>query len=150
MARAVRWTDEKIKALKLPPGKTEHRALVAPGLYIYLRGRAAGEIAKHWQYRAQVDGRRRWLSLGSYPEVGLAAAERERVKHETVREAARKGESEHPAIMAKKARTTLKANPLVKDAFEEWLARKALGSPNKRGGKPVKQRTLDLHRENFA
>jgi integrase len=148
VARAVRWTDEKVKALKLPSGKAEQRTLVAPGLYMYVRGRAGGGLSKQWQYRVQLDGKRRWLSLGGYPEVGLAQAERERMRHETVRQAARKGEAEHPAIAARKERTTLKANPLVKDAFVDWLARKALSSP-RLGGKPVKPRTLALHRESF-
>jgi len=61
LARATRWTDEKLKALKLPTGKTERRVLVEPGLYIYLRRRSTGAVSKQWQYRAQVQGVRRWL-----------------------------------------------------------------------------------------
>jgi len=149
LVRAVRWTDEKLKALKLPEGKAEKRTLVAPSLYIFVRALARGGVSKQWQYRVQVDGKRRWLTLGAYPEMGLAQAERDRVKHETVHGAARRGEAEHPAIVARKERTTLKANPLVRDAMEAWLESKALGSSEKRGGKPVKPRTIELHRESF-
>ena len=62
MARATRWTEEKIKALKLPAGKAEQRVLVQSGLYLYLRQRTGGDVAKQWQFRAQVDGIRRWLA----------------------------------------------------------------------------------------
>lgn len=63
--RATRWTDAKLAAFKLPDGIAEQRVLVAPGLYLHGRRKADGTAAKHWQYRAQVDGVRRWLSLGA-------------------------------------------------------------------------------------
>lgn len=148
MGKATRWTDEKIKALKLPTGTQERRLLVAPNLYLYLRTLKAGGLSRQWQYRAQVNGKRRWLSIGSYPEVGLASAERQRFGHDRALDAARKGEGEHPTIVARKARGTLAADPLVKDAFEDWLASRAISSP-KKDGKPVRQRTLDLHRDAF-
>ena len=93
MARATRWTDEKIKALRLPAGKAEQRVLVAPGLYLYLRQRASGEVARQWQFRAQVGGVRRWLSLGAFPSVGLGKAAVEMVAHRTAHEAAKKGDA---------------------------------------------------------
>lgn len=148
MGKATRWTDEKIKALKLPPGKQEQRTLVAPNLYLYVRSRKAGGFSRQWQYRAQVNGKRRWLSIGAYPEVGLADAERQRFGHDRVLDAARKGEAEHPAIVARKARATLNSNPLVHQAFDAWLEARSLSSP-KKNGLPVRQRTLDLHRQAF-
>lgn len=146
MAKPARWTDEKVKALKLPDGVDEKRTLVAPGLYLFLRRKAAGTLAKQWQYRAQVDGKRRWLSLGSYPEVGLADAERERFGHDQVRQLARKGEAEHPVIEAKQKRSAVKSNPTVAEAFAEWIADKRLGSPRKKG-KPVRERTVTILQE---
>lgn len=143
LAKATRWTDEKVKALKLPAGVDEKRTLVAPGLYMYLRRKAAGALARQWQYRVQVDGKRRWLSLGSYPEVGLADAEKARIGHEGVRQKARLGEAEHPAVEAQQARAAVKANPTVEEAFAEWIADKRLGS-KKLGGKPVREKTIEI------
>ena len=148
MAKAIRWTDEKVKALKLPSGKAEHRSLVEPGLYLFLRKRSSNDIAKQWQYRAQVDGVRRWLSLGADPAVGLAKAKAELAMHQAVQEQAKKGEADHPALAARSARREKKAQPTVAEAFERWLADKRLGSSRKQG-KPVRQRTIDVLIENF-
>ena len=145
---ATRWTDEKIKAQKLPEGIKERRVLVEPGLYLFMRLRADGQTSKQWQYRAQVAGKRRWLSLGSYPEIGLSKASDERRTHDRVHEAAKKGESDHPALVAKQTRKAALAQPSVDDVFEEMIADKKMGSPRK-GGKPVRQRTIDVLRENY-
>jgi integrase len=148
VAKATRWTDEKVKALKLPDGVKEKRTLVAPGLYMFLRQKADGAVAKQWQYRTQVDGKRRWLSLGSYPEIGLAVAEKARVGHDEVRQKARMGEAEHPAVEAQQARNAVKANPSVEEVFAEWIAAKRLGSPRKKG-KPVRERTVKILEDMF-
>lgn len=77
MTRATRWTDEKIKSLKLPTGSSEKRSLVDPGLYLRLRQRTEG-LAKHWQYLVTVLGmggagktrlvrRYGWTCLGDWP-----------------------------------------------------------------------------------
>jgi len=147
VANVIRWTDEKVKALKLPAGKAEHRTLVEPGLYLFLRKRVSGEIAKQWQYRAQVDGVRRWLSLGGYPAVGLAKAKAELALHQAV-QAAKKGEADHPALVARSVRKEKKAEPTITEAFDRWIADKRLGSSRKQG-KPVRQRTVDVLTENF-
>ena len=146
--RATRWTDAKVAAEKLPKGKTEARLLVAPGLYLHVRARADGVPGKHWQYRAQVGGVRRWLSLGAYPAVGLAAANADLLRHHAAHEAAKKGEADHPVIAARFERKAKLAQPTVIEAFGEWLADKRMGSPRK-GGLPVRQRTIDLLQENF-
>lgn len=148
MAKATKWTDEKLKALKLPTGKAEQRVLVAPNLYMFLRQRAAGTLGKQWQYRAQVGGTRRWLSLGSFPEVGLARANGELLQHQATQEAAKKGEADHPALVARQKRKAVQAQPTVDDAFGAWMSDKQLGS-SRIGGKPVRQRTLDILRENY-
>jgi len=147
-ARATKVTDAKLAATKLAAGKTESRMLVAPGLYLHLRRRAGGELAKHWQYRAQVAGVRRWLSLGAYPAVTLAAASVELTKHQTAHGAAKKGEADHPVIAARFARKTAVDMPTVAGVFADWIADKRLGSKRK-GGRPVRQRTIDILTENF-
>ena len=146
--RATKVTDSKLAALKLPAGKDEARILVASGLYMHLRPRAGGELAKHWQYRAQVAGVRRWLSLGAYPAVSLSAASAELLKHQQVHEAAKKGEAEHPVIAARFARKTAVKMPTVAQVFADWIADKRLGSKQK-GGRPVRARTIDILTENF-
>jgi len=148
MVRATRWTDEKIKALRLPVGKHEQRVLVESGLYLYLRHRASGEVARQWQFRAQVDGVRRWLSLGSFPAVGLAKVNAELLTHRTAHESAKKGEADHPVIAARFARKAARAQPTVAQVFAEWLEDKRMGSARK-GGQPVRERTIGVLKENF-
>lgn len=146
--RATKVTDSKLASVKLPDGKAELRMLVAPGLYLHLRKRSGGEIAKHWQYRAQVAGVRRWLSLGAYPAVTLAEATAELLKHQRTHEAAKKGEADHPVIAARFARRTAVEMPTVSQVFADWIADKRLGSKRK-GGKPVRDRTVQVLQENF-
>ncbi len=148
MTRAKRWTDSSLRAEKLPDGVRERRVLIERGLYLHLRLRADGGTATHWQYRAQVNGSRRWLSLGAFPAVGYAKAREELLRHEVAHEAAKKGEADHPAIAARQSRKTAKAMPTVVEAFDEWIADKRLGSPKKRG-EPVRERTIEILKQNF-
>jgi len=143
-----RWTDEKVKAWKLPAETKEKRIAVEQGLYLFARSRADGSTSKHWQYRAQVDGKRRWLSLGAFPAVGLAQARSELLKHQTVQEAAKKGEADHPVQEAKRQRDKAKAQMTVEEVFNLWIDDKRLGSKRK-GGEPVRQRTIDILKENY-
>lgn len=143
-----RWTDEKVRALKLPDDKKEKRIAVAQGLYLFLRGRTDGLTSKHWQYRAQFQGKRRWLSLGAFPAVGLAQARAELIQHQVVQEAAKKGEADHPIQEARRLRTKAKAQLTVQEVFDLWLDDKRLGS-NRKGGVPVRQRTLDILLDNY-
>ena len=110
-ARSTKVTDAKLAAMKLPKGKSEARTLIAPGLYLHLRQRVGGEVAKHWQFRAQVAGQRRWLSLGAYPAVKLAAASAELVMHQAAHQAAKKGDADHPVIAARFARAAVCDRP---------------------------------------
>lgn len=146
--KATSWTDAKVRAVKLPEGKTEQRVRVDAGLYLYLRKRAGDELSKQWQYRAQVNGARRWLALGTFPAVGLAKATEERLAHSKVGVAAKKGEADHPAIVARQERRTKNAMPTVAELFEEWVADKRMGSSRK-GGAPVRERTITVLKENF-
>ncbi len=145
--RVTKWTDEKIRALKLPADKAEQALLVEPGLYLRMR-RTGDETAKQWRYRAQVGGVRKWLSLGSFPAVGLAKARSELRAHETTHEAAKKGEADHPVTAARFARKAARAQLTVAETFDEWIADKRLGSARK-GGAPVRERTIAVLKENF-
>jgi len=147
VARATKWTDEKIKALRLPEGKPEYRVLVEPGLYLFLRKRA-NDTAKQWQFRAQVAGVRKWLSLGAYPAIGLARAKADLLTHDQAHAAAKKGEADHPVIAARFARKAALAQPTVQQVFDEWIADKKLGSARK-AGQPVRQRTIDVLTQNY-
>jgi integrase len=146
--RATSWTDTKVASLKLPEGKAEQRVRIDAGLYLYLRKRVDGKVSKQWQYRAQVNGARRWLSLGTYPAVPLAQASAERLAHAKVGVAAKLGEADHPAIVARQDRKTKNAMPTVAELFEEWIADKRMGSPRK-GGVPVRERTITVLKENY-
>ncbi|HTT12887.1 MAG TPA: tyrosine-type recombinase/integrase [Burkholderiaceae bacterium] len=148
MTRATRWTDEKIKATRLASGKSERRVLVAPGMYLHLRHKTGAGVSRHWQYRVQVDGKRRWLSLGEYPAVSLADAQAELLKHAKVHEAAKKGQADHPVLVERSARKANKAQPSVAEVFGEWIADKRLGSTRKRG-EPVRERTITILTQNF-
>lgn len=143
-----RWTDEKIRAWKLPADSREKRVAVEQGLYLFARSRTDGSTSKHWQYRAQVDGKRAWLSLGAFPAVGLAQARAELLKHQTVQEAAKKGEADHPVQEAKRQRDKAKAQLTVEEVFNLWIDDKRLGSKRK-GGEPVRERTIDILKENY-
>ena len=147
MTRATRWTDEKIKSLKLPAGSSEKRLMVDSGLYLRMRQRNQG-LAKHWQYRVQVDGARHWLTMGSYPALTLANARAQLLRHEVEHAAAKTGEADHPAIATRQARAAAKARPTVAEVFDEWLADKRLGSSRK-GGAPVRERTITILKDNF-
>ena len=146
--RATKWTDAKIASVQLAARMTESRKLVEPGLYLHLRRKADGSLSKHWQYRAQVDGMRRWLSLGAYPQVGLAKAKDELSGHQKAHEAAKKGEADHPvSLLALHARPTRRSRRSP-DGLDEWIADKRLGSARKAGA-PVRERTIDVLTENF-
>ena len=46
---------------------------VAPSLYLYVEKKATGE-KKQWKLRKQVDGKRRWIYIGSYPAMSPTEA----------------------------------------------------------------------------
>lgn len=61
----MKLTGPKIK--RLPDGEHGDER----GLYLRLTSGTGS-----WGYRYQMNGRRRVMALGSYPEIGLAAARR--------------------------------------------------------------------------
>jgi len=143
MARATKWTDEKVKAQRLAAHQSLRRVRVDAGLYLTLRRMADGKESRHWQYRVQVGGARRWLSLGAYPAVSLAEAKDVLLRHQRVEVAAKQGRADHPVLVERSARKANLAQPDVADVFDQWVASKQLGSSKKRG-EPVRERTVEI------
>jgi hypothetical protein len=69
MARNLIPSDKTIRNIK--PGDERKRLSDGGGLYLllFVKGGAHG-----WRYNYSIDGQRRLLSLGTYPDTGLAAA----------------------------------------------------------------------------
>lgn len=65
-------TDSKIRTLK--PLEIEKRYLDMDGLYLVVMPTGS----RLWRYRYTIHGKRRMVSLGSYPEISLADARRKR------------------------------------------------------------------------
>ena len=143
MGRATKWTDEKIKAERLPADKSLLRKRVEPGLYLTLRKLADGKESRHWQYRVQVNGARRWLSLGAYPAVSLADAREALLRHHRVEVDARQGKADHPVLVERHKREANLTQPDIADVFDQWIEAKRLGSKRKRG-EPVRERTIEI------
>ena len=79
-------TDTQIKKAK--PGEKPVRLYDERGLYLEVRATAAGGAAKWWRLKYRLDGKEKLLSLGTYPDTGLADA---RSKRDTARELVAKG-----------------------------------------------------------
>jgi integrase len=148
MGKPKRWTDERIKVAKLPSRIADRRIAIEPGLYLRIRLTGAGSLSKHWEYRAQVGGSRRRLSLGEYPAMPLAGARAALLQHQAAYDKAKRGDGDHPVIAARAARKATLEQPTVEQTFDGWVADKRLGSRRKRG-EPVRERTIKILAENF-
>lgn len=124
MAKATHWTDTKLEALKPLPGKTERRVCIDSSLYLRLRDRPQrGGLSRTWEYRAQVNGKRKYLSIGEYAgKQGLAWARTKLATLHGQEDEARKGEADHPAITERHKRVGSKSDPTVATLFDLWLA----------------------------
>lgn len=143
-----KWTDAAIKARKLSPGKTDERIRIGDGLYLRLRDGATG-TARTFEYRAQVDGKRRILVLGPVSNAyGLSRAQEDLQKLQGVAAQARIGEADHPVLEARYKRHGRKSDPTFAELLDDFIADRKTGSPRK-DGKPVRDRTIELHRSNF-
>ena len=60
------------------------------GLYLFLHPNGG----KYWRYDYSISGRRKTLSLGTYPDLGLSDA---RLQHQAAREAVARGDAAHGA-----------------------------------------------------
>lgn len=66
------WSDVRLRALK--PRDKAYKVPDADGLYLEVRTSGA----KLWRFRFCYRGKENRISLGSYPEIGLASARRKR------------------------------------------------------------------------
>lgn len=143
-----KWTDARIKAAKLPRGKSDQRIAIEEGLYLRLRARAGG-LSKSFEYRAMVNGVRKYLVLGAYSDrFGLAAARAKLAELRGIAGQARIGEADHPVIEERFRREGRKSDPTFAELFDAFAAERRLGSVRK-GGRPVRERTIEIHRANF-
>jgi hypothetical protein len=108
-------TDTAIKAAK-PRGKA-YKLADEKGLHLHI----APNGGKWWRFRYRLGGREKMLSLGVYPDVGLAKA-RER------RDAARKLVSDNlDPSSARKAERAAQGNTF-KAIAQEWLGKQTLAA----------------------
>ena len=67
-------TDTSCKNARCPEGKARERYTDSRGLYLEVQPNGA----KHWRYKYRFAGKEKRLSLGTYPDVPLAKARRDR------------------------------------------------------------------------
>lgn len=143
-----RVTHAWLDALALAPGTRDARFAIDDALFVRLRSRRDG-VTKIFEYRAQVAGKRRYLTLGAFgPGFGLAEARTRALDLHSGAAAARRGEQDHPAIAERQRREGRRSDPTIAELFDLWIADKRIGSPRKRG-EPVRERTIAILRENF-
>jgi integrase len=143
-----RWTDEGLRALKPWGDLTDERVTIGPNLYIRLRERQGRPCSKTWEYRAQVNGKRRFLSMGAFPGLSLHEARAQLLEHEMAQQRARVGLADHPVLVARQKRNAVLDQPTVAEVFEGLIAARTISSPRK-GGKPVRARTIELMRDTY-
>lgn len=143
MTKATHWTDTKLDALRLMPGRTERRMSIDNSLYLRLRDRAQrGGVSRTWEYRAQVNGSRKYISLGEYTGgQGLAWARGRLPALHEQEDRARKGEADHPAITERHKREGKKSDPTVAELFDLWTTDLRL--------RKRRESTISLQRVNF-
>lgn len=145
---APKWTDSRIRAAKLARGRSEQRIAIEEGLFLRMRA-GAGGLSKSFEYRAMVNGARKYLTLGAYSDrFGLAAARAKLTELRGIAGQARIGEADHPVIEERFRREGRKSDPTFAELFDAFTAERRLGSARK-GGRPVRERTIEIHRGNF-
>ena len=95
-------------------------AKLADGGGLYLLLRPDGARWWRWDYRRQVTGKRNTLSLGTYPETGLAEA---RARHAEARKALAAGIDPGEQRKAEKAAGLERAGNSFEVVAREWLAK---------------------------
>ncbi len=145
---ARKWTDSRIKSETLPAGTSDQRKRIEEGLFLRMRA-GAGGLSKSFEYRAMVNGARKYLTLGAYSDrFGLAAARAKLADLRGIAGQARIGEADHPVIEERFRREGRKSDPTFAELFDAFAAERRLGSARK-GGRPVRERTIEIHRANF-
>ena len=111
-------TDTAIRKAK--PGAKPVKLADGGGLYLLLR--PDGARWWRWDYRRPVTGKRNTLSLGTYPETGLADA---RARHAEARKALAAGIDPGEQRKAEKAAGLERAGNSFEVVAREWLAKQA-------------------------
>lgn len=115
MSRAkIVFTDTMIKKLK--PEATEYRKSEGNGFTI----RVMPSGFKSWLYLYAIDGKRRCMNLGQYPEVTLETA---RDKFESARKLVKNGID--PLEAAEQTKEERRKAPTVTELFEDYMTRHA-------------------------
>ena len=109
-------TDTAIRKAK--PGAKPVKLADGGGLYLLLR--PDGARWWRWDYRRPVTGKRNTLSLGTYPETGLAEA---RARHAEARKALAAGIDPGEQRKAEKAAGLERAGNSFEVVAREWLAK---------------------------
>lgn len=109
-------TDTAIRKAK--PGAKPAKLADGGGLYLLLR--PDGARWWRWDYRRPVTGKRNTLSLGTYPETGLAEA---RARHAEARKALAAGIDPGEQRKAEKAAGLERAGNSFEVVAREWLAK---------------------------
>lgn len=109
-------TDTAIRKAK--PGAKPAKLADGGGLYLLLR--PDGGRWWRWDYRRPVTGKRNTLSLGTYPETGLAEA---RARHADARKALAAGIDPGEQRKAEKAAGLERAGNSFEVVAREWLAK---------------------------
>ena len=109
-------TDTAIRKAK--PGAKPAKLADSGGLYLLLR--PDGARWWRWDYRRPVTGKRNTLSLGTYPETGLADA---RARHAEARKALAAGIDPGEQRKAEKAAGLERAGNSFEVVAREWLAK---------------------------
>ena len=84
------------------------------GLYLYLHPNGG----KYWRYDYAISGRRKTLSIGTYPDVGLADA---RLQHQAAREAVARGEDPTELKRLKRLSQNIAAGETFEAIASEWF-----------------------------
>ena len=111
-------TDTAIRKAK--PGAKPAKLADGGGLYLLLR--PDGGRWWRWDYRRPLTGKRNTLSLGTYPETGLAEA---RARHAEARKALAAGIDPGEQRKAEKAAGLERAGNSFEVVAREWLAKQA-------------------------
>ncbi len=110
-----------VKRIAHPGGRNPVAVAVGGVAGLHLQVTPGG--AKSWLLRIVIGGKRRWIGLGAYPEVALAAA-KDRARE--TKDAVRRGVDPVEERKALKAalRATQKRGLLFKEAFEDFATEK--------------------------
>ena len=106
----ARFTDKGIERLKA----TGKRYTVTEGAGLYIEVSPKGQ--KKWMSYYLIDGKRKWLKLGNYPQMSLKAA---REENERINGIIRAGSD--PVAVQEELNTA----PTVKELFHEWFGKGA-------------------------